>query len=75
MNGDKPLAALLRSKAGTGDEFSITKVTTLKEGYMTITEFENLLGNQTVKIFPNESSAISYAAGERILKVKVERDL
>jgi hypothetical protein len=75
MNGAKPVAALLRSNAATSDEFSITKVTTLKEGYMTITEFENQLGYQTVKIFPNESAAISYAAGERILKVKVERDL
>lgn len=75
MNGDKPLAALLRSKATTGDEISITKVTTLKEGFMTITEFENQLGYQTVKIFPTESACIAYAAGERILKVKVEREL
>jgi hypothetical protein len=75
MNGEKPVAALLRSKASTGDEISITKVTTLKEGYMTITEFENQLGYHTVKVFPNESAAIAYAAGERILKVKLERDL
>jgi hypothetical protein len=75
MNGGKPLAALLRAKVDAADEISITKVTTLKEGFMTITEFENLLGYQTVKIFPTESSAKAYAAGERILKVKLEREL
>lgn len=75
MNGDKPLAALFRSPAGTSDQMSISLVTTLKEGYMTITEFENMLGNHTVKVFPNESSARAYAQGQRILKVKVEREL
>jgi 2-keto-3-deoxy-6-phosphogluconate aldolase len=75
MNGGKPLAALLRAKVDAADEISITKVTTLKEGFMTITEFENSLGYHTVKVFPTESSAKAYAAGERILKVKLEREL
>lgn len=75
MNGGKPLAALLRAKVDAADEISITKVTTLKEGFMTITDFENLLGSVTVKVFPTESSAKAYAAGERILKVKLEREL
>jgi hypothetical protein len=75
MQGEKPVAALLRAKIETSDQISITKVTTLKEGYMLITDFENALGSYAVKVFPNESSARASANGERILKVKVEREL
>lgn len=69
------MAALLRSSAGTSDEMSMTLVTTVKEGYMVITDFENSLGRVPVRIFPNESTARANADGQRILKVKVEREL
>jgi hypothetical protein len=75
MQGEKPVAALLRSSAGTADEMTIKLVTTIKEGYMLITDFENSLGRVPVRIFPNESTARSNADGQRILKVKVEREL
>jgi hypothetical protein len=75
MTGGKPVAALLRAKIDTSDEFSIMKTTTLKEGYIIITDFENCLGTTTVKIFPTEASARASSFGERILKVKVERQL
>ena len=54
---------------------SLTKVTTVKEGYMLITDFENCMERTTVKVFPTESSARSSSPNERILKVKVEREL
>lgn len=69
------MPALLRDFSGTSDQLSISKVTTLKEGYMLITDFENLLEKTTVKVFPSESSARSFSPHERILKVKVEREL
>lgn len=74
MKGDKPVAALLRSNAGVQDQVSVSLVTMLKEGYMIITDFENSLGRYPVMIYPNESTARSNANGQRILKVKVERE-
>jgi hypothetical protein len=71
----KPVAALLRARVDTADQISIVKTTTLKEGYMLITDFENSMGYVTVKIFPTETSARASGAGERVLKVKVEREL
>ena len=75
MTGGKPVAALLRAKVDASDQISITKTTTLKEGYMLITDFENCMGLATVKVFPTEASARASGAGERVLKVKVEREL
>ena len=75
MQGEKPVAALLRSSAGASDAMSMTLVTTVKEGYMVITDFENSLGRVPVRIFPNESTARANADGQRILKVKIEREL
>lgn len=75
MQGEKPVAALLRSSAGASDEMSFKLVTTIKDGYMIITDFENSLGRVPVNIFPNESTARANADGQRILKVKIEREL
>lgn len=75
MTGGKPVAALLRSNAGVNDQMSISVTTTLKEGYMIITDYENSLGRVPVMIYPNESTAKSNANGLRILKVKVEREI
>lgn len=69
------MAALLRSNAGVNDQMSFSVTTTLKEGYMVITDYENSLGRVPVMIYPNESVAKSNANGLRILKVKVEREL
>ncbi len=69
------MAALLRSSAGTSDEMSFKLVTTIKEGYMIITDFENSLERVPVRIYPNESTARASADGQRILKVKIEREL
>ena len=75
MTGGKQVPALFKDFGGTSDQMSMTKVTTIKEGYMLITDFENCMGSTTVKIFPTESSARASSSGERILKVKVEREL
>lgn len=75
MKGDKPVAALLRSNTSVQDEFGMSIVTTVKEGYMVITDFENSLGRVPVMIYPNESTARANANGLRLLKVKVEREL
>lgn len=75
MKGDKPVAALLRSNTSVQDEFGMSIVTTVKEGYMVITDFENSLGRVPVMIYPNESTARASANGLRLLKVKVEREL
>jgi hypothetical protein len=75
MTGGKPVAALLRAKVDAADQISITKITTLKEGYMLITDFENCMGNMTVKIYPSEAAARASSPNERVLKVKVEREL
>lgn len=69
------MPALLRAFAGTEDQMTMTKVTTIKEGYMLITDFENCMERATVKIFPTESAAKASGGNERILKVKVEREL
>lgn len=69
------MPALLRDMTATSDQMSLTKVTTVKEGYMLITDFENCMQRTTVKVFPTESSARASSPNERILKVKVEREL
>lgn len=69
------MPALLRDFSGVSDQVSITKVTTIKEGYMLITDFENSMEHVTVKLFPTESSARASSPNERVLKVKVERQL
>lgn len=69
------MPALLRDFNGVSDQVSITKVTTLKEGYMLITDFENAMDRVAVKVFPTESSARASSPNERVLKVKVERQL
>lgn len=75
MTGAKPVAALLRAKVGTEDSITITKVTTLKYGYMVKSEFENELGVHTAKVFSSESAARSYASGQQIIKVAVNWEL
>ena len=75
MTGGKQVPALFKDFGGTSDQLSITKVTTVKEGYMLITDFENCMNRATVKVFPSESSARASSPNERILKVKVEREL
>jgi hypothetical protein len=75
MTGEKQVAALLRDFSGTSDQMAFSKVTTLKEGYMLITDFENCMERTVVRVFPTESSARSFSPKERILKVKVEREL
>lgn len=69
------MPALFKDFGGANDQMSLTKVTTVKEGYMLITDFENCMERTTVKVFPTESSARSSSPNERILKVKVEREL
>ena len=75
MTGGKQVPALLRDFSKSSDEMTLTKVTTIKEGYMLITDYENCMERLTVKIFPTESSARASSPNERILKVKVEREL
>lgn len=75
MTGGKQVPALFKDFGGTSDQLSITKVTTVKEGYMLITDFENCMERTAVKVFPSESSARSFSPNERVLKVKVEREL
>jgi hypothetical protein len=75
MTGGKPVAALLRDFSKSSDEMTLTKVTTIKEGYMLITDYENCLGNMAVRIYPSEVAARSSSPNERVLKVKVEREL
>lgn len=74
MLGDREVPALLRSKASVEDKITITKITTIKEGWMLITDFENALGARVAKVFPTESAAKASSYGERILKVKIERE-
>jgi hypothetical protein len=75
MSGGREVPALLRSVTNTQDEIMITKVTTVKEGYMLISDFESNIGVRTAKVFPSESAAHASSYGERILKVKIEREL
>lgn len=75
MTGERQVPALLRDFNGVSDQVSITKVTTIKEGYMLITDFENAMEKVAVRVYPTESSARATSPNERILKVKVERQL
>ena len=71
--GDRELPALLRAKVNAEDSMSVKKMVGLKVAYMVLSEFEGELGAVTVKIFPNESSARSYAQGQDVIKVDVIR--
>lgn len=75
MTGGKQVPALFKDFGGTTDQMSISKVTTVKEGYMLITDFENCMERTVAKVFPTESSARASSPNERVLKVKVEREL
>ena len=75
MTGGKQVPALLRDFGSASDQMSISKITTVKEGYMLITDFENCMERTAVKVFPTESSARASSPNERVLKVKVEREL
>jgi hypothetical protein len=71
--GEKQVPALLRVKVDTSDKVSINKTVGLKTGYMVLNEFEQELGTITSKVFPSESSAKAYGAGQEIIKVDVIR--
>lgn len=75
MTGERQVPALLRDFNTVTDQVSITKVTTLKEGYMIITDFENCLEKIAVRVYPTEAAARASSPSERVLKVKVERQL
>ena len=75
MTGGKQVPALFKDFGGTADQVSISKVTTVKEGYMLITDFENCMERTATRVFPTESSARASSPNERVLKVKVEREL
>jgi hypothetical protein len=74
MNGDKPVAALLRAKVETTDDVSIKLSPGMKSGYMILSEFENELGNMTSKVYPRESAAKASSSGQQIIKVSVLRE-
>jgi hypothetical protein len=71
--GEKQVPALLRVKVDVADKVSINKTVGLKTGYMVLNEFEQELGTITSKVFPSESSAKAYGAGQEIIKVDVIR--
>jgi hypothetical protein len=71
--GEKQVPALLRVKVDASDKVSINKTVGLKIGYMVLNEFEQELGTITSKVFPSESSAKAYGAGQEIIKVDVIR--
>jgi hypothetical protein len=75
MQGDKPVAALFRAKIEPQDVMTITKFTTLKEGWMIKSDFDQSLGYVAVKVFPTEASAKASSDGVTPIKVKVEWQL
>lgn len=75
MQGDKPVAALFRAKAEPEDVMTITKFTTLKEGWMIKSDFDQSLGYIATKVFPTEASAKASSDGATPIKVKVEWQL
>lgn len=74
MQGDKPVAALLRAKVDATDNVNISLTVGMKPGFMILSEFENELGAITAKVYPRESAAKASASGQQIIKVNVVRD-
>jgi hypothetical protein len=74
MQGDKPVAALLRAKVEPSDSVSMKLTVGMKSGYMILSEFENELGTMTAKVYPRESAAKASSSGQEIIKVNVIRD-
>ena len=74
MQGDKPVAALLRAKVEPSDNVSMKLTVGMKSGYMILSEFENELGTMTAKVYPRESAAKASSSGQEIIKVNVIRD-
>lgn len=74
MQGDKPVAALLRAKVNTEDTVSMKLTVGMKHGYMILSEFENELGAMTAKVYPRESAAKASSNGQQIIKVNVIRE-
>jgi hypothetical protein len=74
MQGDKPVAALLRAKVEPSDNVSMKLTVGMKSGYMILSEFENELGAMTAKVYPRESAAKASSSGQEIIKVNVIRD-
>ena len=75
MTGDRPVAALFKAKIEPQDVCSIQKFTTLKEGYMIKSDFDQSLEFVAVKVFPTETSAKASSDGSPVIKVKVEWQL
>jgi hypothetical protein len=73
MTGERQVPALLRAKVDVSDKVSVTKTVGLKVGYMVLSEFVQELGAVTSKVFPTESSARAYGAGQEIIKVDIIR--
>jgi len=74
MQGDKPVAALLRAKVNVDDNMSMKLTVGSKPGFMILSEFENELGTMTAKVYPRESAAKASSSGQEIIKVNVVRD-
>jgi hypothetical protein len=68
---ERKVPALLKSKTAIEDKVCVLLTKAPREGYMIKDEFDNDLSNTTVKIFPNESIAASYARGQEIVKVTI----
>lgn len=71
MEGEKQVPALFKSKVATEDQFSMMKITTLKEGWMIKSDFEKGLGATTIKVFPTQSSAKASADGQEVIKIEL----
>lgn len=72
MEGVRQVPALFKSNVGTEDSISIQIIRTQKEGWMVKSDFENLMGKGTVKVFPTKNSAVASANGEEIIAVNVD---
>ena len=72
MEGVRQVPALFKSNVGTEDTISIQVIRTQKEGWMVKSDFENLMGKGTVKVFPTKNSALASANGEDIISVNVD---
>lgn len=67
------MPALLRAKVTATDKVAVQKTIGMKTGFMTLSDFEQELGNAVSKVFPSEATAKSYAQGEEVIKVDVIR--
>lgn len=68
----RQVPALLKAKVTTTDEVSVTLIPGARTGYMVRDEFISEVGKITSKIFPNESTAKSYAQGAEVIPVEVK---